>query len=528
MRGWRVLVGCLAAAAVSSAAQTPVLSSIGGSNPALQNAQPIHLAGNTYSAGQVAYGSIGTPLVLLGSNFGDEGEVWFVACYNAGTQQDPNACNQQNRNENTAGSVQAAVTLWSPTAISLSVPAGALSGLVYVVTNGKSSNGLPFLVMQGTYSASCQSGPTQNPLQIQTSSLQDGAVNKSYSATLHATGGSSSYTWSILGSLPAGLALSSATGVGVVSGTPTTASGPVSVTVQVADTSTPQQYDSATLSIEIAAQPEPVSSATLYNFTIGSYDSVGNVKAYTDSVNGTWSFNYDTLNRLANASGGQADDPYPNYCWQYDSFGNRLWQTSSATAYASTAGGPSACAVTAGPSSGASYNANNQISDGLHGYDTSGNMTQDATTGNSYLYDGEGRICAVSNTPVQGITTMTQYLYDAEGNRVAKGNITQWSCDNSINSSTHQPNNGFTPQSAYVLGPHNEQLTEMTNNSGTWQLAHTNVDAGVLGATYDADLTGKTAGPLYFHLSDWLGTRRQQTDYAGNAPGCVSVHPVIP
>jgi hypothetical protein len=59
-------------------------------------------------------------------------------------------------------------------------------------------------------------------------------------------------------------------------------------------------------------------------------------------------------------------------------------------------------------------------------------------------------------------------------------------------------------------------------------LAHTNVDAGVLGATYDADLTGKTAGPLYFHLSDWLGTRRQQTDYAGNAPGCVSVHPVIP
>jgi RHS repeat-associated protein len=47
-------------------------------------------------------------------------------------------------------------------------------------------------------------------------------------------------------------------------------------------------------------------------------------------------------------------------------------------------------------------------------------------------------------------------------------------------------------------------------------LAHTNVDAGVLGATYDADLTGKTAGPLYFHLSDWLGTRRQQTDYAGN------------
>jgi RHS repeat-associated protein len=56
----------------------------------------------------------------------------------------------------------------------------------------------------------------------------------------------------------------------------------------------------------------------------------------------------------------------------------------------------------------------------------------------------------------------------------------------------------------------------MTNQSGTWQWAHTNVMASGLSATYDADLTGKTEGPLYFHLSDWLGTRRQQTDYLGN------------
>jgi hypothetical protein len=111
---------------------------------------------------------------------------------------------------------------------------------------------------------------------------------------------------------------------------------------------------------------------------------------------------------------------------------------------------------------------------------------------------------------------MTQYLYDAEGTRVAKGTIANWSCDNSINASTGEPNNGFTPTNAYVLGPHNEQLTEMTNNSGTWQWTHTNVEAAGLSATYDADLTGKTEGPLYFHLSDWLGTRRQQTDYAGN------------
>jgi RHS repeat-associated protein len=59
-------------------------------------------------------------------------------------------------------------------------------------------------------------------------------------------------------------------------------------------------------------------------------------------------------------------------------------------------------------------------------------------------------------------------------------------------------------------------MTEMANISGTWQWAHTNVMAPGLSATYDADLTGQTEGPLYFHLTDWLGTRRQQTDYAGN------------
>ena len=67
-----------------------------------------------------------------------------------------------------------------------------------------------------------------------------------------------------------------------------------------------------------------------------------------------------------------------------------------------------------------------------------------------------------------------------------------------------------------MLGPHGEQLTEMTNNGNGWQLAHTNVEAGGLSATFDGDLTGQTEGKLYFHLSDWLGTRRQQTDYAGN------------
>jgi RHS repeat-associated protein len=511
MQLWRAVGGFFTATAIAAslAAQTPVLGSLEAPYPALQNSQPIHLAGNSYSAGQVAYGPVGTPLVLSGSNLGDPGEVWFIS-YKNGTV------------DTNAASVQAAVTLWTPTAVTLSVPVGATSGLVKVITSEKSSNGLPFVVMPGAYSGSCPAAPVQAQLQIQTTTLQDGAVSKAYSATLSATGGSNSYTWSILsGSLPAGLALSSS---GTISGTPSAASGPVSITVQVADTSSPQQHDEATLSIEIAAQTEGVSSAGLYNFSIvnasggSGYDAVGNVTAYTDSVNGAWSFNYDTLNRLANAAGTQDDNPYPNYCWQYDSFGNRLGQNSSATAYASTAGGPNTCPVTSGPSSWALYNGtvngpnNNQMSGTSQNvnqgqyYDPAGNITNDGI--NAYLYDGEGRICAVRQSLVPGIITMTQYLYDAEGTRVAKGSISTWSCDATVN--------GFNPQSAYILGPQNEQLTEMSYQSGSWQWAHTNVMAGALSATYDADLSGKTEGPLYFHLSDWLGTRRQQTDYAGN------------
>src|SRR6202012_4318908 len=101
-----------------------------------------------------------------------------------------------------------------------------------------------------------------------------------------------------------------------------------------------------TLSIEIVT---PVTTNTsLYSFSIQhaginepgvhqisgeGYDAAGNVIGYTDSVNGTYSFVYDTLNRVAATSSSQSPYPYPNYCWQYDNFGNRLWQTSSATAY---------------------------------------------------------------------------------------------------------------------------------------------------------------------------------------------------
>lgn len=98
--------------------------------------------------------------------------------------------------------------------------------------------------------------------------------------------------------------------------------------------------------------------------------------------------------------------PYLNYCWQYDSIGNRLWLTGSATAYSTSNGGANSCPLGSGPSFGASFNGSNQIADDLYLYDAAGIIRSDSTTGNSNLYDGEGRIRALQQS-IDGTTTMT-------------------------------------------------------------------------------------------------------------------------
>ena len=69
-------------------------------------------------------------------------------------------------------------------------------------------------------------------LAISTSSLASGTTGVAYSQSLTATGGVSPYSWSVSGTLPAGLSLSTA---GVISGTPT-AAGTSTFTVTVTDT----------------------------------------------------------------------------------------------------------------------------------------------------------------------------------------------------------------------------------------------------------------------------------------------------
>jgi hypothetical protein len=87
------------------------------------------------------------------------------------------------------------------------------------------------------------------PVAVTTTSLPAATVDTNYSATLLATGGSGSLTWSLAsGSLPAGLML---TGNGRIVGTPS-ASGTSSFTVQVTDSASPAESATADLWITVA------------------------------------------------------------------------------------------------------------------------------------------------------------------------------------------------------------------------------------------------------------------------------------
>jgi len=149
--------------------------------------------------------------------------------------------------------------------------------------------------------------------------------------------------------------------------------------------------------------------------------------------------------------------PSGYYCWSYDAFGNRLQQESANQAFGTRTGGANSCGSQPRGSllstAISSVNANNQVTStdargvaSLPSYDASGDMLSDGA--NQYLYDAEGRICAVWNS-VTG--SMAGYLYDADGNRVSKGSITTWSC----NPTTAQ----YQTQSDYILDAGGEQVS---------------------------------------------------------------------
>ncbi len=137
-----------------------------------------------------------------------------------------------------------------PPGLSLDAATGGISGTptspgTYSFTVQAADGGSPQQTAQGSLSIAVAAAPVS----ITTTSLPSGAVHHAYAATLAATGGTAPYTWSITaGSLPQGLQLDAATGG--ISGTPTR-QGTYTFTVNVRDSSSPQNSASRSLSIQI-------------------------------------------------------------------------------------------------------------------------------------------------------------------------------------------------------------------------------------------------------------------------------------
>jgi hypothetical protein len=157
---------------------------------------------------------------------------------------------------------------------SWSITSGALPAGLTLATGSGVISGTP--IANGTFTFTVNvtdsSSPVQTksanlsitiaptPLTIAASTLESATDGTAYSETLHASGGTPEYIWSITsGSLPAGLTLGATTGE--ISGTPT-ASGIFTFVVTVTDSSDPQQTQSTTMKITVA--PAPASAGTTW------------------------------------------------------------------------------------------------------------------------------------------------------------------------------------------------------------------------------------------------------------------------
>ncbi len=122
-----------------------------------------------------------------------------------------------------------------------------------------------------------------NPtVEITTTSLPDGIVSTSYSASLHATGGTGTYTWTInSSSLPPGLGLSG----NMISGMPTTAgTWSFRVTVESGGAT-----DSRTLSIQVANPSLEITTTSLPDGSVGASYS-----ASLQATGGSGSYSWST------------------------------------------------------------------------------------------------------------------------------------------------------------------------------------------------------------------------------------------
>jgi len=108
------------------------------------------------------------------------------------------------------------------------------------------------------------------PVEVTTTTLPDAMVGVAYAASLNASGGTPTYTWTISGgSLPAGMSLSPAGAITGSSGTP----GSSTFTVQVTDSTSPTETARATLTLLVF--PTTAATPTAFSSNWSGYVDLG-------------------------------------------------------------------------------------------------------------------------------------------------------------------------------------------------------------------------------------------------------------
>jgi RHS repeat-associated protein len=219
---------------------------------------------------------------------------------------------------------------------------------------------------------------------------------------------------------------------------------------------------------------------TLYSFSISTnsgtgYAPNGDVLNAVDSVNGSWSYQYDDLNRLISATDNTNQ---LLYTYLYDQFDNRWQENVAQIGNTQPPTSLSLLTFTGG---------NNRIDPaGVYLYDAAGNLLADGV--NLYAYDAENRLACLnpntSVTPWRCDANSINYVYNAEGERVQG------------------------PTYNYLYAEHGDTVV-LNKSNGALAFHELNADGDHF-ATY-------TPGNTAFHFSDWLGTERYRSVVGASA-----------
>jgi RHS repeat-associated protein len=184
-------------------------------------------------------------------------------------------------------------------------------------------------------------------------------------------------------------------------------------------------------------QPNLLKLNYTYN-TPNTSDNNGNVKTQSMTVPGvgltpgftaTQTYNYDSLNRLKDATETIGTSQPWKQTYNYDRFGNRTFDEANSTTLLKNCGTAPNQTVCPGdvPVVNPSIDpANNNRLQG-YGYDEAGNMTRDAQS-RKFTYDGENKQTKVENVDANGnsISKIGEYFYDGDGRRVKKITYNQY------------------------------------------------------------------------------------------------------